>query len=89
MLFLKSKYLFLAEFFKDFNKFNKLKTQKENMEKKKSNVCNTASEFYNGLLLMNTMIYWMQKEVKKSPNMILISYFLKHMIMIDGLQKNN
>ena len=32
----KSKYAFLTEFFKDSNKFNKLKTQKEKTKKKKN-----------------------------------------------------
>ena len=45
----KSKYSFLAELFNDLNKFNKLKTQKEK-KKKKGNVYDTVSQFYNELL---------------------------------------
>ena len=45
----KSKYSFLAEFFNDLNKFNKLKTRRKNT-KEKTNVYDTASELYNDLL---------------------------------------
>ena len=64
-LSLESKYSFLAKFFKDSNKFNKLKTQEEKIKRKKTNVYNTASELYNDLLeiyfFMNTIIYQIQK----------------------------
>ena len=60
--------IFQSTFFNDLNKLNKLKPTKEETQKKKqTNVYDTASELYNDLLeiyLMNTMIYWMQKEVK-------------------------
>ena len=43
----KSKYSFLAESFKDLNKSNKLRTQKEKTKKKKINVYDPISELYN------------------------------------------
>ena len=46
----KSKYPFLVDFFNDLNKFNNLKTQKENSKKKITNVYDTASELYNDFL---------------------------------------
>ena len=49
-LSLKSKHSFPSNFFDDLDKFNKLKTQKEKTKKKKTNVYNTASEIYKGLL---------------------------------------
>ena len=41
---------FLDKRFNDLNKFNKLKTQKEETQKKKTNVHDTASELYNEFL---------------------------------------
>ena len=43
-LSLKSKYSFLADFFNDLDKFNRLKPQIEKATEKKTNVFNTASE---------------------------------------------
>ena len=55
-LCLKLEHLFLAKFFDNLSKFEKLKTQKQKTEKQKKkqkqkkNVHNTASELYNDLL---------------------------------------
>ena len=46
--------LFLPNFFKDLNKFNNLKTQKEKTKKKKANVYDTDSELCNEFL----EIFW-------------------------------
>ena len=48
-LSLESKYLLLAEFFRDLSEFNKLKTHKRNRKEKK-NAYNTASKLSNSLL---------------------------------------
>ena len=42
-----SKYSFLANFFNDLEKLNKLKTLKEKPEKKEINVYDKASDLYN------------------------------------------
>ena len=68
ILSLKSKHLFLVEFFDDLNKFNMLNPQKESTKKRKTNVYDTASDLYNDLLakyiLMNLMNYQMLKQIK-------------------------
>ena len=89
-LSLESKHLFLVEFFNDLNKFNMLNPQKESTKKRKTNVYDTASDLYNDLLakyiLMNLMNYQMLKQVKLSTNVILLNYFLEHIIMMSGLK---
>ena len=47
---MKSKHSFLAEFLNDLNKFNELKSQNKETKKKKTNVYDKTSEFYNDLL---------------------------------------
>ena len=67
-------FLFWPSFFDDLDKFNKLKAQIDK-KREKTNVYNTASELNNDLLgtyLMNYVIYQMLKEVKQTPNMILL-----------------
>ena len=46
----KSKFSFLHRFLKDLNKFEMLKTLKQETENKKTNVHDTASELYDELL---------------------------------------
>ena len=82
--------LFLVNFFNDLNKYNKPKTKKEKTKKKKLNLYYAASELYSDFTVMNTMNYQMLKERRRSPNIILIIYFLKCVIMVTGkLMKNN
>ena len=67
---------FLVEFFNDLVKFNNLNTQKEKTKMKKTNMYDRSSkyidEYFNYFplkhILMNAMIYQMQKEVKQTPN---------------------
>ena len=73
-----------------FYKYNKPKRKKEKTKKKKLNLYYAASELYSDFTVMNTMNYQMLKERKRSPNIILIIYFLKRVIMVTGkLMKNN
>ena len=80
-LSLNSKYFFLAESFNDLNQFNKLKTQKEKTKKKKQ-MCMIQLRNYTltccELILMNTMIYQMQIEKNKAPNINIKCHFLNH-----------
>ena len=63
---------FLVEFFNDLVKFNNLNTQKEKTKMKKTNMYDRSSEYIDEYfnyfplkhILMNAMIYQMQKEVK-------------------------
>ena len=85
---LNQKYAFLAIFFNDVDKFNRLKPQKEKVKQKK----NTAAELHNemlGIYFMNTMIYQMLKEVKWTPNMILLIKCLMSTTIVNGLEKNH
>ena len=69
----------LLLFFNDLNKSNKLKIQIEQAKEKKQ-IC--MIQFQNYIitcwkhLVMNTIIYEMQKEVKSTPNMILLTKHL-------------
>ena len=79
--------LLLSNFFNDLVNFNNLKTEKE-----KVNVYDNASELYNDYLKIQFDQYYELSDAKReklSPNMILIIYFLRHIIMMSDLKMNN
>ena len=73
---LKPQYSFLANFFKDLDKRNRLKSQKQ-ITKEKKLLCIIQLQNYIIIsykhILINTMIYQMLKKVKWTPNMILVN----------------
>ena len=62
----KSKNLFLANFFDDLDKFNKLKPQKEETIDKTKNEYDTVLELYNGLLETYFDEYFDLSDAKRS-----------------------
>ena len=66
----KSKYSFLHKLLKDLNKFKQLKTLKRETEKKKKQICMIQLQNYiincQKHIMMNTIIYHMQKEKNES-----------------------
>ena len=69
------------------------KYKKRNRKGKRSNVYNIAAELFNDLLGIYFLEYYELSDAKGKKieirNMILISYFLKHIIMVSGLKMKN
>ena len=63
-----SKHSFLANFFDNLDKFNKLKTHKEKTEKRKTNMYNTALELYNYFIGICFDEYYELQDVKRRKN---------------------
>ena len=87
-----SKYPILLSFYIDFNKFNILNPQKNSVEKeKKATVYDNASELSSKYLERYFDEYKAVPNAKKKTWVtdIIQIYFLKHIIVISGLNMKN
>ena len=81
--------LFQPIFFNDLNKFNKLKTQKEETQKKKANVYDITLELYKVFLETHFDEYYDLSNGERkqwSTNINLKSFSEKHIIRICGMK---
>ena len=79
-------------FYSNLNKFNNLNPQKKVQKRRKGTLYDNASEIYNEYLEIYFDEYKVLSDAKKESwviNMVLLIYFLKHIIMIPSLKMKN